>query len=426
MGLSVPSVGRVSFPQRKNLFFTGLAACTEHGIPLTFARRNVNLAKSEPWSLERWNIADGLVWFDGWALAIDVAAGLTLVSGLTVAAVWWRRRRHSLWQFHLLDLLLVSTVIGIVLAAWRWDQRGPERDRAVLTAGDLAAGREPDYQSSLTRRANWELVEPALLGRWTGPGRPRVVALAAYGPDVPHLSGLSRLKTLSILSAIAPTDLTALSRLPALEALDLSRIGTPENPRCQRDGEFAAGPGHVLPPLPSLRGLSLAGADFRGAGLEQLTSLTALDLGQTRFDDAAMPALARLSRLEMLSLNGTQITKASLHHLTGLRQLTVLDLTGIELDATAVDRLSELPQLDELHLSGQALDDNAIGSISRLQNLRELRLVDTRISPLGELDLRQALPAATIQIYRPAAVARPAPIPPPIWLDGPLEKRRKR
>jgi Leucine-rich repeat (LRR) protein len=62
--------------------------------------------------------------------------------------------------------------------------------------------------------------------------------------------------------------------------------------------------------------------------LNELRSLTDLDLSRTNTDDTIAPALATLVQLESLDLSFTHVTDESLVHLMGLRKLWKLDLGG--------------------------------------------------------------------------------------------------
>jgi hypothetical protein len=75
-----------------------------------------------------------------------------------------------------------------------------------------------------------------------------------------------------------------------------------------------------------LRGLFVAGAQFRGDGLAALPRLELLDASSTAFDDEAAEALPALPRLTVLHLHGTQVTDASLPVLRRCRALETLSL----------------------------------------------------------------------------------------------------
>ena len=96
------------------------------------------------------------------------------------------------------------------------------------------------------------------------------------------------------------------------------------------------------------------------AHLRGLTGLTELWLDHTPVTDAGLEHLKGLTNLTYLHLSHTQITGSGLVHLKGLTKLQVLDISGTHVTDVGLEHLKALPELGELDLSGTEVTDAAV------------------------------------------------------------------
>jgi hypothetical protein len=334
--------------------FMSVVPRVEHGWPVTCARREgVSLYDADWHDADRWNVAAGLSWFSLAHLLVNVVICAAGVFVLAAGWQWWRiRRRNSLLQFRVGDLLVATTAAALLLAADARGRRSTGRDRALLVEADRAAGLTLDSASNVQRRARWETTESSLLGRLTGARPQRVAGIDIEGHELRGLVGLSALRALNIRRSVTPDELALVQRFSELEALDLCFVSSD----AWQDVGLRRGMPITLPPLPRLRGLNMFGADFEGHGLEHLHDLEILDLSQSRVGDDALAKIGQMSRLEVLSLDHTLITSAGLRHLGPLPKLRVLLVRGCNLDNTAATHLAQLESLQELDLRASSMD----------------------------------------------------------------------
>jgi hypothetical protein len=335
--------------------FMAVVPRVEHGWPLTFARREgVSLYDAGWRDAARWNVLAGQSWYSGFRLLADVAICAALVASLAAGwEVWRNRRRQSIFQFRIGDLLVLTTAAALLLAAQAHDRRCSDRDRALLVEADRDAGLTLNSALAVQHRARWETTEPSLLARLTGSRPPRASGIDIEGSELPGLTGLSDLRALNIHRSVAPSELELLRRFTELEALDLCFVSYVA--RTSSSDEERISP-LKLPALPWLRGLNLFGTDFYGDGLEHLPELEILELTQTKVGDDALAKIGRMQRLEVLSLDHTRITSAGLKHLVGMPKLRSLSLRGCEIDNSAVLHLAQMTSLQELDLRATSLD----------------------------------------------------------------------
>lgn len=154
--------------------------------------------------------------------------------------------------------------------------------------------------------------------------------LAANFPDLRVLRAGTRRLTAAGYKALA-----ALARL---EVLELDRADD-------------AAVRH-LAPLSRLRVLNLSGTTATGAGVENFSLLTSLNLEAAPASDAGLSGLASLVRLQHLDLSGTRVTGATLPSLAGLRWLNELYLSQTALRDRDLVHLEGLTRLGVLSLWG--------------------------------------------------------------------------
>lgn len=117
--------------------------------------------------------------------------------------------------------------------------------------------------------------------------------------------------------------------------------------------------------------------------VENLHSLTDLDLQNSHITDAGLVHLAGLQQLERLILGGTKIADAGLAHLASLHKLTYLDLHRTDISDAGIAHLADMLNLEALDLSGTRITDAGLSGLSRLRRLTDLNLSDTAVGDAG-------------------------------------------
>lgn len=186
-----------------------------------------------------------------------------------------------------------------------------------------------------------------------------------------------------------------------------------------------------LEELPSLTFLELAGADIKGRGLKSIRHLEKLKNLKLNpaIEDEGFVHIAPLKDLEILDLVGTKITDKGLAHLGELPQLTELGLNKSKVTGTGLSKV-HLPRLKYLDLRGcrefrdedvavltkmplrslslgPYITDEAIPHLQAITTLENLFLNQTHLSEAGLERLRESLPNADITQSVP-----PEPFPP--------------
>lgn len=365
----------------------------EHGWPSTYLWRQ----SSSPWKLleriEQFSVA-------GLLADVAIALGLLFVSGLLFEA--WRRRRNRFLQFHLGDLLVFTAFVAVVagiLATYRHQYR---RELRALESIEKTESRT-EWGIPVNERVDWQPGGPSWLRNVLG-DRPfrifdRVVGIDAADEELRHVVKLRNLKVVRLfIFSASNRQLELLQQCPHLEALDLCFAYVDDEGEEKLDDEgYLVEPCLRLPRLPSVRGINLYGAAFRGEGLEHLTSIEVLDLTDTDVDDEALSALRALTHLKDLSLAGTEVTNAGLRHLSALSQLEAVWLNDTAIDDQGLDRLANLRQLRSLGLFGNDITDASVPVLKRLTKLEYLGLDGTEVTNQGSDELRKALPDCHIR-----------------------------
>ncbi|KAL4445831.1 hypothetical protein ABPG77_009030 [Micractinium sp. CCAP 211/92] len=207
----------------------------------------------------------------------------------------------------------------------------------------------------------------------------------AYLGAFPFLQVL-RLRSCSKLRDRHAQHLAALA--PSLQELDLTG--------CSGLGDDTA---TALLCLTSLRSLDLSGTSLGPGSISSLcsalTGLTHLGLVDVPADDASCEAIgARLSLLASLNLAGTAVGDAGMAHLEQLRSLTALDLSHTQ--AHCPPGVTSLCQLS-MNGCSLGLTDNSTAAIQWLQpgaslpRLQDLQLASTSLLPFHGKQLLHAL-----------------------------------
>jgi hypothetical protein len=151
--------------------------------------------------------------------------------------------------------------------------------------------------------------------------------------------------------------------------------------------------GRTLSGLPKLDYLRLYGSDVDDESLkvivQQVPSVTRIDVWNTKVGDAGVAALTQLRRIEDLQLGGTQITDQGLaalsrhpeigtlglsytgigdeglRHLQAITELAVLDLRYTHITAAGLTHLKPLSELRMLYIDGECDENDATQALQQ-------------------------------------------------------------
>jgi internalin A len=153
--------------------------------------------------------------------------------------------------------------------------------------------------------------------------------------------------------------------------------------------------------LPQLKGVLVSQSGVSGpmlVHLEGQTSLSELDLSETRVTDAGLAHLRGLTGLTELWLDHAPVTDAGLAHLKGLTNLTYLHLSHTQVTASGLAHLKGLTKLQVLDLSGTHVTDAGLEHLKALTELSDLRLSGTEVTHAAVEKLREDQ-AATVAVH---------------------------
>ena len=368
------------------------------------------------------------------ALMVNMAACLLISLGLGVAFEYWRRQRSRLWQFHLRDVLLLTT-LACLAAGWYAAQRlekanevaalarseseslsdaeiypRPYVDATRLREGGITwlrrlVGDAPfvpfDRTLDLTvNRAGLPLAHPCT----------EVVHLKVISPlgseELAHLESFHRLEELEMLRDVssAPGDSIELPRLARLRALyvgkcdaDLTGFGRLPNLEWLELGPAPVNHSMLreLASLPELRTVHLFPSSLEPGCFEELAGLKSLEslvVQFTTLQDEDLRDIGQLAPLKNLNFGRDTIPHGGLRHLQDLRQLVTLDLSYNQVRDEDIAHLTALPKLEVLNLDETAITAAATGQLMRMKQLRGLILPKSNFSAEDLATLKKALP----------------------------------
>lgn len=151
-----------------------------------------------------------------------------------------------------------------------------------------------------------------------------ITAAEISGDKMSNIATLMKLKSITLNDTnITDTDLAHFSKLDRMEFIELYR--------CRKVGD--------------------AGVKAFGG----LSSLTHLNLSDTKVGDTGLEHLSRLTKLEELSLANTAITDAGLVHLSAMRKMHLLVLDGTAVNGSGLGALTKMPNMSQLQLMNSQL-----------------------------------------------------------------------
>jgi len=217
----------------------------------------------------------------------------------------------------------------------------------------------------------------------------RLSGPAVNDESVQHLAGLSELAAV-LLQQTAVTDrgLAALAKLPKLKEVNL--FGS----QGVNDASLAR-----LAELPALEKLRLRGTGVTGddaAALSRMSKVIELDLSETTFGNAGLPAVAQMPALTQLNLWLSRVDDQGIESLRGKQTLTSLNLDNVSgITDASLAVIAELPELTFLHLGGTAVTAAGLEQLASLKQLRTLIVTRLGLTPQDVERIRQSIPSLT-------------------------------
>lgn len=227
--------------------------------------------------------------------------------------------------------------------------------------------------------------------------------------DFPRLAQFEGLNLLAIrLGKFSPEGLWYLESLYGLETLSLT-IDQPLAENYMRS----------MPQIPNLRHLELAILSAQCVslvGIENLTSLTSLEVNAQNQPVGNLTAIGQLSHLERLNLSGVDFTSNDMQMFADLGRLKYLTMFQCELPATGEENLArmrnlrqidvnqvpltdgmlkelaKLPHLTHMYVRGAKLTDASLAEIARSPSLKTIRFSGTAVTAEGAKWLRENRP----------------------------------
>jgi hypothetical protein len=146
----------------------------------------------------------------------------------------------------------------------------------------------------------------------------------------------------------------------------------------------------VLPELPALASIVLAGTDADDAALVPLgkiATLRNLDLRDCPVTNSGLAHLAGLENLAALRLSGksgkTTVDDVGMKHVAKLESLRALMLDFLWVSEAGLETLLPLEKLEDLTLAQTLVGDEALPVIARFPALKRLRLAKTTVTGAG-------------------------------------------
>ena len=365
-------------------------ATSQAGWPLPFVA--VSGQKAFPLAA----LEEGIHWISWPALAADLAIGLALAAagGFLLAA--WIKSRRRLMQFVLLDVLLLTGVIGLGLGFGYLPRVEHLEDERTIFDLDIRPGSWTDLQVS--RRIVWQPGRMEWLRRMVGetwlPDTGRVVAANVYGGDVRDLSQLDRLRVLRVFGTVTDRELNQLSKLAELECLDLGQANLRRDRGVWVDS--AMGTTEFPLALPQLKRLFAPDNMLTGSDLAGCTSLAELDLSGAKLELPDAQTIGQLRRLRILDLRYTPLDDAMLGELAGLPELRMIDLSRTQVTDAGLAHLAALPHLHSVWLANTAVTDAGLAELARCPELESVRLTGSGVTKQGLAGFAVARPDCAI------------------------------
>ena len=208
----------------------------------------------------------------------------------------------------------------------------------------------------------------------------------SYPEGNPDLSFLSNLMRLDYLDISDPNAVFFLKDLPNLTTLsidpgfgsccdDLSVKGT--KPLWTKKQRAALGG------LTQIKSLHVTMTDEDMQALEQMEGLQDLNLYGDFSKGAGLVHLQNLKSLSALQLNGFKLVDENLKYLKGLHSLRSLKLNNMPISGAGLVYLRQLNTLNDIDLAGTRVDDDALSHLTGLKSLKSVNVSGTRVTAKG-------------------------------------------
>lgn len=365
-----------------------------HGWPATYLRREAGFLQDPPY-WEMWNLLEGVEEFSALSLFSNAAVAVLVAFLAGTLFEIWRRRRRRLYHLHLIDLLILVSVLAVCGAVYSANRAEFRAEQAVLRS--IEESQDPIVKSHIRieQLVDWQLGGPSWL-RHRGIDAPfavldRVMGAEATGEELEEVRRLHNLRVVRIVGPASNRQLQLLEELPNLQALDMSWVDVDDEGVIHVDDDGVWLKEYFrLPNLPRLRGLNLYDTPFCGEGLENIPAIETLDLSGTDVDDHAAQKLAGLHQLRNLCLEGTKVSDDGLRHLSGLKNLEHLHLGGVS--DRGLRHLAPLAQLRSLRFYGEDVTDESVPLLKRFTHLEYLEMTGSSLSEEAKAELGATIP----------------------------------
>ncbi|MCG8650527.1 MAG: hypothetical protein MI861_11890, partial [Pirellulales bacterium] len=199
-----------------------------HGWPMVVLRRagsHVNGVTAAPLG-SYWHLLRDVKSFHPLGLIINLLVGWFLVRGAMLAFDRWRRKRKSLLQMHVIDVLAIASLVAIVSCVLMYHDSTNQKERSAIDRISKILPKSVNWGSHAVDRACWLPSRTA----WIREARQqhylsvfdRVVGFSVSGEELPELKELKHLRYVQLRGEVTNGKLQTLTELPQLEVLDIS------------------------------------------------------------------------------------------------------------------------------------------------------------------------------------------------------------
>ncbi len=150
-------------------------------------------------------------------------------------------------------------------------------------------------------------------------------------------------------------------------------------------------------------------SDEGSAHLAALSSLTSIDLSDSRVTDCTLDWLASLEKVESLSLWENRITSGAAANLGRMKTLQTLCLGGTIFGDEGAACLQTLERLNTLELPRTAITDEALAALALIPQLSELGLSCNKVGDRGVKHLSKCYSLRKIALSRTAVTDNAMP-----------------
>ena len=352
-------------------------------------------------TVQSWRIHEGVTSFSYFWLLTDLLVAAALLTLTAMCFEAWRRRRHSVFRWHLKDVFAAVTLVCLFsgwLAAERAEYQSELECLRLMNELDPNSRTPIEEAADRQQRGPWWL--RGALGDRCFRQFDRVVHIDFFAAgQLRFAPRLKRLQAVGLLGTFEADELAALKLLPELIAVQTNfSLVEDESIDGSRSGDALLA---ILSAIPKLRAIDLAAGDqkFNGHALEQLKdlrNLQVLNLARTNADDQGLSCLECMNDLRSLTLSSTKLTDEGMRHFSRLLQLEYLALDETQVTDSGLTMLPSLPRLRGLNLWNTQLTEKCVPILSKMKSLESLNIMQTSIPEAAVNELQRALPNCRI------------------------------